>query len=372
MKRLVYCISISLALIQSSAHAYEPRLEKLSEHCYAFFTGDGGPNAGFIVTEEGVVVIDTLDTLVHAEDMLAEIRKITQAPVYYIVNTNWHFQHVTGNQVFVKQLRAIIGHEKTRLAMGDQGQTERRNIKQNYTLAIEQHQRTLREEALSAKERADVENLLADAQKSEFAFDRTRLVPPNLTLQGHVVRSYSAKGRNYEVNGSFHFFPGGPAGHEMIFSTHAGAPDLELVLGGVRIHVMAMGQAFTDGDLIVHVPEEKVVFLGGLLTTQSLPWLDGSHITKWPKTLDAALRLEFGKALGGEGVIAGKDDVIAFKGYLVDLYSAVKDQWDQGTAKDDIRWKIDLSAYENWNNYKTYLRYNIEQVYDQVEALRRP
>ena len=64
---------------------------------YAFIQPGGATDAGFIVEEEGVVIIDTLMTTTLAERLLAEVRRITDKPVRYVVNTHWHGDHLFGN-----------------------------------------------------------------------------------------------------------------------------------------------------------------------------------------------------------------------------------------------------------------------------------
>ncbi len=65
-------------------------------------------NAGFIVTPEGVVVIDTTNSPFHARELLFEIRRRTDAPVKYVINTDSSGDHVLGNEVFVDQQASII------------------------------------------------------------------------------------------------------------------------------------------------------------------------------------------------------------------------------------------------------------------------
>ena len=55
-------------------------------------------NAGFVVTGDGVVVIDALGSPALAEELLAEIRRITPQPVRYVIVTHYHADHIYGLQ----------------------------------------------------------------------------------------------------------------------------------------------------------------------------------------------------------------------------------------------------------------------------------
>jgi len=69
--------------------------------------GDAGANAGFVIGDDGVAVIDTFENPEASKQMLAEIRKLTQLPVKFVINTHYHIDHVAGNSLF-QQNGAIV------------------------------------------------------------------------------------------------------------------------------------------------------------------------------------------------------------------------------------------------------------------------
>ncbi|RLA22830.1 MAG: quinoprotein relay system zinc metallohydrolase 1 [Gammaproteobacteria bacterium] len=67
---------------------------------FNFQNGGNIVNSGFIITDEGVVVIDTGSSRRYGEQMLAEIRKQTNKPIFKVINTHHHPDHFLGNQAF--------------------------------------------------------------------------------------------------------------------------------------------------------------------------------------------------------------------------------------------------------------------------------
>jgi glyoxylase-like metal-dependent hydrolase (beta-lactamase superfamily II) len=65
-------------------------------------------NAGFILTSEAVVVVDTTNSPFHGRDLLYEIRRRTEAPIQYVIDTSAAGDHMLGNEVFVDQRSTLI------------------------------------------------------------------------------------------------------------------------------------------------------------------------------------------------------------------------------------------------------------------------
>lgn len=67
-------------------------------------------NAGFVVTGDGVVVIDALGSPALAEALIAEIRRITPQPIRYVIVTHYHADHIYGLQAFKAAGATIVAH----------------------------------------------------------------------------------------------------------------------------------------------------------------------------------------------------------------------------------------------------------------------
>src|SRR5260370_27248489 len=75
---------------------------------------DAVGNAGFVVGEASVLVVDSFATPAAAQELLSEIRRVTKLPVRWVVNTHYHLDHVGGNAVFVRAGAVVVAHENVR------------------------------------------------------------------------------------------------------------------------------------------------------------------------------------------------------------------------------------------------------------------
>ena len=73
-----------------------------------------GSNAGFIVGDDGVVVVDAFSNPDVARYFLGEIRKITPKPIRFLINTHYHGDHVVGDAVFHDAGAVIVAHRNVR------------------------------------------------------------------------------------------------------------------------------------------------------------------------------------------------------------------------------------------------------------------
>lgn len=71
-------------------------------------------NAGFVVTGEGVVVVDALGSPALAGELIAEIRRITPQPIRYVIVTHYHADHIYGLQAFKAVGASIVAHVGSR------------------------------------------------------------------------------------------------------------------------------------------------------------------------------------------------------------------------------------------------------------------
>lgn len=84
--------------------AATPTVKKIGSHLYAYISdNDGSSNSTFLVRKDGILVVDTGFDVHEADKLLAAIRRISAAPVRYIVNTHYHPDHQGGNGVIGPQ-----------------------------------------------------------------------------------------------------------------------------------------------------------------------------------------------------------------------------------------------------------------------------
>lgn len=103
-------------------------LTQLADNVYSYVGGTDASaaasfaaNAGIVIGRDGVLVVDTLVSAKEGERFLADIRKVTDKPIKYVVNTHTHLDHAFGNCVFAKLGATVISQQADRDMLAETG-----------------------------------------------------------------------------------------------------------------------------------------------------------------------------------------------------------------------------------------------------------
>ena len=97
----------------------------------------------------------------------------------------------------------------------------------------------------------------------------------------------------------------------------------ETKIGGKTIRAYHFGRGHTDGDLVVHFVEDRVIHMGDLFFNRQYPNIDlegGGSLRDWSATLDRALALDFDRVIPGHGATTDADGIRNFQRFVTQLW----------------------------------------------------
>ncbi len=149
---------------------------------------------------------------------------------------------------------------------------------------------------------------------------------------------------------------------------------LTIELGGTIAEVIYVGKNHSNNSVVVRFPKERLLFAVDFAPVKSVAFRDfpDAYVDEWIESLRWVEGMDFDTLVPGHGPLGNKDDVSSFRHYLEDLRGEVLKYAREGKTVDEMKQLIKLPRYESWSGYKESLGLNIEGMYCQVQAHRRP
>ena len=202
-------LPVDMTPVRVSEHAwYVPGGTGVATDNYGFVS-----NSAFVVTDDGIVVFDTLGTPALGRRLLAAIRSISDAPIRRIYISHYHADHIYGTQAFDGSGAEVVASDGAKRYL-EGPIAEQRLAERRLSLA-------------------------------PWVDENTRIVTPD---------------RFVETEDRF-------------------------TLGGVDLRVVNVGSAHSEGDLVLFVETDAVLFSGDIIFEDRIPFLGTANSDRWLEVL---------------------------------------------------------------------------------------
>jgi glyoxylase-like metal-dependent hydrolase (beta-lactamase superfamily II) len=270
-------------------------------------------NSLVIVNERDVVVVDAQAGTADVEKLIAEIDRRIGKPVRFVVNTHWHGDHTQGNAAYLDAYPRVdfIGHRTLSEDVPNRaGQAIDEQI-QAYVDAIARA-----EEMVSSGVGPDGEPLGAeDAEALPGRIERARVTVESLRTTRFVSPTVLVES------------------------------GLTIYRGDREIRILHF-RGHTRGDLVVHLPRERVLAAGDLL--DDLPYGGHGYPAEWIESLRAIRELEFDTLVPGHGrVRRGREHFDRVLAMFEAIVAGAREAAAEGLSLERARERIDLSAHRD-------------------------
>jgi glyoxylase-like metal-dependent hydrolase (beta-lactamase superfamily II) len=155
------------------------------------------------------------------------------------------------------------------------------------------------------------------------------------------------------------------SGVELVAPTRAFEGELELTVGALAVSLIEVGPAHTAGDLLVHVPAQRVVFTGDILFAGVHPVMWAGSASNWIAACDRVLAMDVDIVVPGHGPVTDKASVRAMRTYLADVWKEASCGCRDGVPPREMARRIDLSAYAAWTGPERILA-TVDAIYREI------
>ncbi len=295
-----------------STWTYTKGLHDLGNSVYAYLQPDGTwgrSNAGLIIDGEVSLLIDTLFDLKLTQEMLDTMRKSVPAAAHIdmVVNTHANGDHCYGNQLVADA--QIIASARTAEEM---------------TTGVSPGLMAM---LLKQAPQLGQAGAFASYAFGRFDFENITLTPPTRTFEG----------------------------------------ELTLKVGDKTVHLIEVGPAHTQGDTLVHIPDDKVIFTADILFIGGHPIIWAGPTSNWLRACDRILALDVDTIVPGHGPITDKKGVTEVKGYLEYIFQEARTRYEAGMPAFEAAKDIPLDRYASWTDGER-IAVNMASIYRELSG----
>jgi cyclase len=330
--RFVLSVFVLASWLASTAAAgAEDDLTKLADGVYVRIVepdSNAVGNSGVLVLEHGVLVFDTHFTPEAGQQLRKAIESVTTKPVLYLVNSHFHPDHTHGNQAFQGVPYSICSYNTRR----DILQRDLPAFNRTVTVAGAQVEK-LQKELLREKDAGRKESIrtqIAARQQLLARATRLKIFAPYITFE----------------------------------------ETMSIIDGGREVPLRWIGGGHTDGDIVLLLPGDKIVFAGDLFFNRALPNSQDASLLEWIKTLEHLLKVEADRFVPGHGPVGTRRDVEDFLGYLRELRGMVEPAVTRGDALEQVLAEVTLPARYSGYRFQEFFPANVQRMYAELKSLK--
>ena len=302
------------------------RLTQLAWGVYAFIGAGGDSNAGAILTSEGLLVIDAQQHATLGRQFRRALARETGKPVEWLIFTHYHLDHTGGSPVFAEEA-PVLAQERTRdklCAILGPGKENPRNV-------------------------TDFDTKI----RLLFGPNIGSLIPPNDPGWAWFKKRIASP--EYETV-------------SVALPTRTFTQRHTLDLPGRTVVLEYVGPAHCEGNIIVFLPENRIVFVADLFFVGRFPWLGDGDIEGWIRALDWVAELEVEQVVPGHGPPVTLKEVGEFRDMLFALHEAVAEAAASGIDEDQAAATVRLPAYESLPRYREWMPWNVRNLFRALGA----
>jgi glyoxylase-like metal-dependent hydrolase (beta-lactamase superfamily II) len=155
---------------------------------------------------------------------------------------------------------------------------------------------------------------------------------------------------------------------------------MTLWLGRLEVQILQLGRGHTQGDTVVWLPAERILFSGDLVEFDATPYAGDAYFSDWPATLDAVAALRPLQLVPGRGAALQSEARVAeglagTRSFIADLYAAVKAGVAAGQDLNTVyrdTMRMLRPRYGHWVIFDHCMPFDVSRAYDEATGHRDP
>lgn len=141
----------------------------------------------------------------------------------------------------------------------------------------------------------------------------------------------------------------------------------DVTLQGIPLELWVPAGSHTPGDMMVYLPQDKLLISGDILVKKMIPSFVDAHLGSWIDTLAKIQKRDIETVIPGHGPLMSRADVKAMHQRMAKLYAGIEAGYNQGLMDSEIRKTLDLSQWKKMKEFEGQMGININRAYLEIE-----
>jgi glyoxylase-like metal-dependent hydrolase (beta-lactamase superfamily II) len=150
--------------------------------------------------------------------------------------------------------------------------------------------------------------------------------------------------------------------------TYATQTRTPVEINGVKMEFWVPEAAHTKGDMLVWMPDDKVLIAGDVLVNTTTPNFRDAETKKWVQTLADLQQFPAKTIIPGHGPLMSMKDAQAMHKRMADFYAGVEKLYKAGGSESDVRQQVSLNEWKKLKHFEEQMGGNINKVWLEIEA----
>lgn len=143
---------------------------------------------------------------------------------------------------------------------------------------------------------------------------------------------------------------------------------LTLNRGAMTLVLQSMGKGHSNGDVIVYLPKDGILFASDLLFNDIIGYMGEASVLDWGENLERLESIPARLVLPGVGAVTDSAGISRFKKFYRAFMTEVLRNVEKGNSLAQTKKEFALEAYRNMPGFKTFVDVNLERAYKQLKS----
>lgn len=149
--------------------------------------------------------------------------------------------------------------------------------------------------------------------------------------------------------------------------TFADGSSTERVIDGIKLRFIVPLGSHTPGDLLIVLPDEKILIAGDILVQHMTPSFRDAHVKHWISTLDQIVAMDIKTIVPGHGPLMLPKQAAEMRTRMAKLYAEVEAGYKKGLTDAEIRKTLDLSEWRSMVSFEELMGMAVSRTFLEIE-----